>query len=486
MGTIQLHHLSFRYPGAAQPLFTDLSANLDDHWKLGLIGRNGRGKTTLLNLLRGRLTGTGTCTTALTFNYFPTEDVDPTQTVLQVMTATGAADWRARVELTKIGLDAALEQRPFGTLSGGEQTRVLLARGFVNDRAFPLIDEPTNHLDLTGRELVGQYLRQKHGFICVSHDEHFLNLFVDHVMALNRHHIDVVAGNVATWRAEKAARDRAAVARNDRLQADIAQLTARAHTQRQWSTRREHETHDASSRKSAAKLMRRAKTFERRTDDRIAERQGLLADVDATAPLTTNLAPGRGHQLLVSLRDLSLVRAGQPLFTPVTGDFHQGDQWAITGPNGSGKTSLITTLLGRTSLAHTGYLFNALPSDVGYLAQDFRQTLRHVDWAQLQATHQLTVIWTIMHQLGVTRDRLRAPIAEWSLGEAKKAALALTLCQPHALLVWDEPTNYLDMAARDQLAVLLQTVRPTLLMIDHDYQFTTTCAHHLTLTPLPR
>ncbi|MDT7013510.1 ATP-binding cassette domain-containing protein [Levilactobacillus namurensis] len=484
MGTIQIQHLSFQYPGATHPLFTDLSTNFDSHWKLGLIGRNGRGKTTFLNLLRGQLTGTGTITAPVTFNYFPAENIDPTLTVMQLMTATGAADWQATIELTKIGLPPAWVTRQFGSLSGGEQTKVLLARGFVDDTAFPLIDEPTNHLDLAGRTVVGQYLRHKRGFICISHDEHFLNLFVDHVMAITPDRVHIVAGTVAAWRADKARQDQAATAKNAQLITDIHHLTRRANTQRGWSERRERETHDAGSRRSAAKLMRRAKVFEQRTADRIAERQGLLADLETTTPLTTNATPGQGHRLLLSARQFSLLRAAVPLFDPLEIDFHQGDQLAILGPNGSGKTSLIATLLGHTSLEHTGYLQNDLPANVGYLAQDFHHVIRNVDWSELKANHQLTTVWNLMHQLGVSRSRLRAPASEWSMGEAKKAALALTLCRPHDLLVWDEPTNYLDLPARDQLATLVQAVRPTLLMIDHDAQFvTTTCPHQLTLTP---
>jgi len=471
MGTIQLKHLTFRYPGASQPVFDHLSVNLDDHWKLGLIGRNGRGKTTFLQLLRGQLVGDGDLIAPQRFTYFPTFPVDPTQTVMTLLTATGAPAWRASIELAKIGLAADTEQRSFTTLSGGEQTRVLLAQGFVNDAAFPLIDEPTNHLDITGRELVGRYLKRKQGFICVSHDQAFLDSFVDHVLALNRRSVDLIAGNVTTWQADKAHRDAAAEAQNDQLRHEIRRLDHRATTQRNWAEQKENASTDAFSRRTAQKLMKRAKSFEHRAATNLAARQGLLTDVETPTQLTTSLQTGNGHQLLFSLRNFQLDRQGRPLFAPLDLDFHQGDQLALIGPNGSGKTSLLSQLCRHEDLPYTGYLINHLPSDIAYLAQDFTTTVHQVDFATMGTAATRTTVWNLMHQLGVARNRLRAPVSEWSMGEAKKAALALTLCAPHALLVWDEPTNYLDLDARNQLITLLRQLQPTIILVDHDRRF---------------
>lgn len=472
MGIIQIKNLSFTYPGAPTAVFDRLSVNLDDHWKLGMIGRNGRGKTTFLNLLRGQLPDHGAIRANVSFQYFPNPPQQAAVTVMQVMTATGAAEWQASVELARIGLPATIGDRVFATLSGGEQTKVLLARGFVNQTDFPLIDEPTNHLDILGRQRVGDYLRHKRGFICVSHDQDFLDRFVDHVMSLNRSSVDLVAGTVQDWQAEKRLRDQAAVTQNERLQRNIRQLKQRASTQRNWAEQREGETNDATSRAKAAKLMRRAKSFEARTRQRVEERQGLVADVDTVTRLSTGLTRQKNDgQLLLSLRQYVPQRAGRALFVPIDLDFHQGDRLAILGPNGVGKTSLVTSLLHPTTLTTTGYQVNHLPHDVAVVSQDFATVVRQMrpaDWGDDQTR---TKVWNIMHQLGVSRTRLRAPAAQWSMGEAKKAALAVTLCQPHALLVWDEPTNYLDIDAREQLIDVLKAARPTVIIIDHDRHF---------------
>ncbi|HAT55876.1 MAG TPA: hypothetical protein DCW31_11690 [Lactobacillus sp.] len=471
MSTIQIDQLTFRYPGADMPVFDKLSLNIDTNWRLGLIGRNGRGKTTFMNLLRGRLSGQGIIKNSVTFNYFPDSHIDGDQTVMSVMTETGAEEWQASMELDRIGLDETYEQRVFETLSGGEQTRVLLARGFVNENDFPLIDEPTNHLDIEGREAVGAYLKQKQGFICVSHDESFLNLFVDHVMSLNRSSVDLVAGNVDAWQTDKSRRDNAAETQNEHLRHRIKQLSSRANIQRDWAEKRERESNDSASRRIAKKLMRRAKVFEQRTDTAIEQRKGLLNDVDQVDKLRTNVQQTGGGQLLVSFRDFSVKRADRPLFKPISLDFHRGDRLAIIGPNGVGKTSLISLIRGRESLNYDGYLMNALPKDIGYLSQQFTDFITDGSFDTWRDHHDATTVWNLMHQLGVSRPRLKAPTSEWSMGEMKKAALAVSLSEPHEILIWDEPTNYLDIDARQQLRTLLQQVQPTMILIDHDRHF---------------
>ncbi|KRL53765.1 ATP-binding cassette domain-containing protein [Furfurilactobacillus rossiae] len=482
MSTIQIDQLTFRYPGADAPVFDKLSLNLDTTWRLGLIGRNGRGKTTFMNLLRGQLSGHGLIKSPVTFNYFPDAAINRSQTVMAIMTSTGAEEWQASLELDRIGLDESYEQRLFDTLSGGEQTRVLLARGFVNENDFPLIDEPTNHLDIEGRQVVGTYLRQKQGFICVSHDESFLNLFVDHVMSLNRSSVDLVAGNVENWQVDKERRDNAATTQNEHLQHRIKQLSSRANIQREWAEKRERESNDASSRRMAKKLMSRAKVFEHRTDAAIEQRKGLMNDVDQVDRLRTNVQQTAGGQLLFSLRDFSVKRQNGPLFQPVSLDFHRGDRLAILGPNGVGKTSFLNLLRGQEKLAYDGYLMNDLPQDIGYLSQQFTDFIMDGSFDRWRDHHDETTVWNLMHQLGVSRPRLKAPTSEWSMGEMKKAALAVSLSEPHEILVWDEPTNYLDIDAREQLQTLIQQVRPTMVLIDHDRHFIEeTCTQQMTL-----
>ena len=171
MSNISINHLTFGFDSQERLLFEDANLNLDTQWKLGLIGRNGRGKTTLLRLLLNELPYSGSITHEQQFVYFPLTVADDQQLTLFVLQESGEFEqWRLERELNLLQLDPEVLWRPFATLSGGEQTKVLLARLFVDEENFPLIDEPTNHLDVTAREHVARYLQQKTGFIVVSHD----------------------------------------------------------------------------------------------------------------------------------------------------------------------------------------------------------------------------------------------------------------------------------------------------------------------------
>ncbi len=188
MSKIELKQLSFAYDNQEALLFDQANITMDTNWKLGLIGRNGRGKTTLLRLLQKQLDYQGEILHQVDFVYFPqtvAEEQQLTYYVLQEVTSF--EQWKLERELTLLNVDPEVLWRPFSSLSGGEKTKVLLGLLFIEENAFPLIDEPTNHLDLAGRQQVAEYLKKKkHGFILVSHDRAFVDEVVDHIWRLKK------------------------------------------------------------------------------------------------------------------------------------------------------------------------------------------------------------------------------------------------------------------------------------------------------------
>ena len=155
MSMIQAEHLTFFYPGSPDPVFEDAAFQIDTRWRLGLIGRNGRGKTTLLRLLMGEYPHEGTLAASESFGYFPSPVPKPERLTAEVLEdlCPDAESWRFPKELGLLGVEEEALWRPFSTLSGGERTKALLAALFLQEGRFPLIDEPTNHLDAQGREL---------------------------------------------------------------------------------------------------------------------------------------------------------------------------------------------------------------------------------------------------------------------------------------------------------------------------------------------
>jgi len=245
MSQIMINDLTFSYDTVYDNIFEHVSFMIDTDWRLGFIGRNGKGKTTFLNLLLRKYEYQGSITASVNYDYFPFEVSNPEINTLELIKDTiapfssweiemkeclrkqeGGADLPAmdrygqlldlyqvqdgfiieeliEKELGRLQVDASVLERPFSTLSFGERTKVMLAALFLKKNNFLLIDEPTNHLDMEGRAALADYLRTKKGFILVSHDRAFLDQCIDHVLSINRADIEVMKGNYTTWRENK-------------------------------------------------------------------------------------------------------------------------------------------------------------------------------------------------------------------------------------------------------------------------------------------
>lgn len=209
MSLIDVRNLSFYYEGTYDYIFKNVNLQMDTRWRLGLIGRNGRGKTTFLNLLMGKMEYQGKIITDTVFDYFPFKVPNSEKKLMEAIEEVdeNCEFWKVCREMTQIGLDMDVLEQTFDTLSHGEQTKVMLAILFARENHFLLIDEPTNHLDMEAREVVRDYLSRKEGFILVSHDRHFLDGCVDHILAVNRQEIDIEKGNFSSWWENKRRRD---------------------------------------------------------------------------------------------------------------------------------------------------------------------------------------------------------------------------------------------------------------------------------------
>ena len=168
MSLISVKNLTFGYDGSYNNIFEDVSFNIDTDWKLGLIGRNGKGKTTFLKLLQGKYEYKGTIFIEIVNEIAPNVE-----------------DWEIIKELSMLNTDTEILYRNFNLLSGGEQVKILLISLFLKRNNFLLIDEPTNHLDIETRNNLFNYLEKKKGFILVSHDRNFLDKVVDHIISIN-------------------------------------------------------------------------------------------------------------------------------------------------------------------------------------------------------------------------------------------------------------------------------------------------------------
>ena len=386
MSLLQVSDLTFGYEGSFDNIFENISFSVDTDWKLGFIGRNGKGKTTFLNLLLGKYEYSGSITTDTHFDYFPyrisEEELDKTADELCEDWKPGVENWRVICELNNLGVDPELLYRPVRTLSFGERTKVMLAVLFSGENEFLLIDEPTNHLDKGGREVIKRYLNSKKGFILVSHDRDLLDAVADHMLVLNRESIEVVAGNFSSWWENKEKADAFAISENEKHLKEIGKLKASADRAGRWAEKSEStkigfdpvkENDRSISTRSyigakTKKMQARVKNFEKRMDREIEEKEGLLKDIEKTVDL--KLMPLQHHKkVLVECRDFSLAYeqngknenpdsvttsygnvsrmddTQKNVFKNITFQLMQGDILFLNGENGCGKSSLIKAIL---------------------------------------------------------------------------------------------------------------------------------------------
>lgn len=485
MEPITIHNLNFAYPGQ-ESLFTNCNLDLSSDWKLGLLGRNGRGKTTLMQILQGNVKYQGTVTSKLNFAYFPLTINEPAafvgEALLTAANNPALEQWQIERELNLMGVDPALMWQAYNTLSGGEQTKVQLATLFAQDGLFLLLDEPTNHLDQDGRQQVAKYLADKQrGFIITSHDRDFLDQVIDHTLVIERHQLVLSHGNYSTYFQQKHRRDQEALATNQQLKSEISSLKKHRQQRLQWAQRAEGEKKNNSHADKgfigakAAKMMKKTVSTANRLNQAIADREGLLTEVETVDQLPLNFVPSH-HSTLLTVDQVELTINGQQLFEPLSFKVASHDQVALVGPNGAGKSSLIHAIQGTFAGEHTGTITLANGITVSYVRQNY--ATNHGTLEEFAGNHQLAydLLLNILRKLGMDRATFTVPIEDMSMGQQKKVELARSLATPAQLYIWDEPLNYLDTYNQEQLVQLIKDYQPPLLFIEHDKHFIDTVA----------
>ena len=546
MAAIALRGVSYAYPGTTADVFDRVDLTLDSHWRTGIVGRNGRGKTTLLRLLAGQIRADeGELTLPLAGRYFPQWPRDTGADVLSVVRdaagpyaelaremralegKTDAAgllrygvvteeferlggytiDGRIAAEFAALGLDTRLLARAFATLSGGEQTRALIAALFLRADSFALIDEPTDHLDRDGRAQLAAYLRGKPGFLLASHDRQLLDDVADHLLVFTRTEMAVRRGGYSAWRAERDDRGRREQADKARLGREIDVLERAAQQRREGALTREADKAPHTDKgyigHRAAKQMKRALHIEQRAGASIALRREQLRDFDKQRELRIHTTTNAGTlvrctDVAIAVTTSSYTPADAPAYTRahtqadtqmeartlarhLTFEISARQRICVGGANGCGKTTMLEVVAGLRAPQH-GVRQCKPGLRIALAAQQPRwpdATLRglaareHLDETRLRQ---------ILGVLQVSAADLDRPLATLSAGQRKKVALACSLVVPADLLIWDEPLNYLDIESREDIERAILGDTPTLLFVEHDRRFVEAVAtHHLRL-----
>ena len=511
MATILLEGLHFHYNPPFNEVFEGLDLSLDSSWRTGLVGRNGRGKTTLLRLLAGELKPSrGTVQVPLATLRFPLKPEQPARARREVVRELVAPfeNWEAEMErllaagdeaslttygeiqeryqeaggyeieakvereLAALGLDGEACARPFETLSPGERTRALIAGLFLTPGVFPLVDEPTNHLDLEGRDRLGRYLAQQEGYLLVSHDRHFLDLCCDHVLSINKSDLQLHRGSYTNWREQVERIEANERLREANLRREIRGLEASARRRRGWSGLKEKQKVGGYDKgrigKLAARHMKRALATEKQREEKLEEKRALLqnAEKERKVRLTAEKSPER----VMTVDGASLGYDGRPLIEGLSFHVDRGDRLAVVGPNGCGKSTLLRAILGELPLL-SGHLH--LPGHLD-VARGHQEPLWGTgllrDHLRASGVDE-TLFRTTMAGLGVTGEIFDRELETFSMGELKKVDLTRSFLKPHHLLLWDEPMNYVDLDSREDIEEVILAEQPTMIFVEHDRWF---------------
>jgi lincosamide and streptogramin A transport system ATP-binding/permease protein len=481
MSLINVTNLTFAYENSYDNIFENVSFQVDTDWKLGFTGRNGRGKTTFLNLLLGKLEYSGKISASVDFEYFPYPVKNQ-----QVLTLHAIEEifpdylhWELMRELSLLQIPEDVLYRPFDTLSNGEQTKVLLATLFLKENSFLLIDEPTNHLDSHARKIVSNYLQTKKGFILVSHDRAFLDNCVDHILSINKTNIEIQKGNFTMWWDNKKRQDNFETAENEKLKKDIKRLSNSAKQKSNWSHKVEktkNGTRNSGSKvdkgyigHKAAKMMQRSKSIEQRKQSAIEDKSKLLKNIENADSLKISQLVFHKNQL-TELEKVSIYYGKKMVCSDISFTIEQGERIALSGKNGSGKSSLIKLICGE-NMHYTGIFRKGNQLKISYVSQDTSHLQgKLTDYARNSNIDE-SLFKSILRKLDFSRVQFEKDIATFSGGQKKKVLIAKSLCEKVHLHIWDEPLNFIDVISRMQIEDLLLEYSPTILFVEHDHEF---------------
>ncbi len=484
-----LNITSLTYLSGGKPLFQDANLQVFANQRIGLVGVNGCGKSTLFQLIRGLLKPDGGeiglqsgKTLAFVEQEIANSDQPAVEFVLDgdtelrqlektLQQASHDTAWhdaqhrfetidgysapaRAAQLLNGLGFDAQAITRPVNSFSGGWRMRLNLARALMKRADLLLLDEPTNHLDLEAILWLEQYLSRYPGsLLIVSHDREFLNACVNRIAHITGQHIDAYTGTYDDF--ERARAERAAQ-QNEALRQQEAKIAHLEDFVRRFRAK-------ASKAKQAQSRLKALERLERIAPAHI-EHGHFELEIEA---------PERSPDTLLRVEKMGFgYSADKPQLTNVNLILRQGARIALLGPNGAGKSTLIKLLAGE--LQPTSGSVTLTPDvRIGYFAQhqlehlDSHATpLQHMEKLAPEATTQ--DLRNFLGRFGLAGEGEDRAVGGFSGGEKSRLALALLAWQkPHFLLL-DEPTNHLDLDMRDALTVALDGYEGAMILVSHD------------------
>jgi ATP-binding cassette subfamily F protein 3 len=520
----QLRNVSLSFPD--KKVLEGVSLTVYPGDRISLVGENGAGKTSIFRLLKGRLnpdSGEVSSARGVRIGYleqdFAAVDEDPRRTCMdaalepfgplieleknierlsfelaetgeeaselltelgemqQRFEVSGGYEFMARTEstLAGLGLPEVLWERRVSELSAGQRVRLALARLLLEEHDLVLFDEPTNHLDIPAREWLEKHLASMNvAYVVASHDRRFLDAVSTKVAHLDRGGLTIYPGDYTAFRRQLEQAEEEGWRRYEKNQKLAKKLQRQAQDYQRWSNAGEKKKRGAADKgfmgHKAAKLMKRSLAARRRMEEAAENARTEKPFEKSAVKIEFGSAKGRS---LVRAEDVVVgYSEKQALTGKLAFEISAGNRVAVIGPNGSGKTALLRTVLGEIP-ALGGDLRLAPSAKVGYFDQDTRSVPPNATALEvvLETGRDETLVRTVMGRMGVRRETINKKAAKLSSGERAKVILASIILGDNNLLVLDEPTNYLDIETQDVLLEALEDFPGGILFVSHDRYF---------------
>lgn len=475
MFTVQ--HISKSYDDKL--ILDDVSLSVDRREVIALVGENGAGKTTLLSIMLGTVqSDAGSILSGNEVIGYVPQNATVGITVARTF-KDSAQEWQQEYALSLVGLDGVPLDTPIASLSGGQKTRLALAKVLASGPGptILLLDEPSNNLDREGLDWLTGFVKLfKGGILLVSHDRTFINNVATSVAELDKGKLRQYTGNYENYKAQKELEHQTAMQQYGTAYAEQQRLTQALRVQQakglhvhKHIVRHDHDKYqrDFFRNRVASKLGQNAKAIESRLEQldvpdkpETAKRYGIALGGDAPS-----------SKLLVRLEAISK-SFGKPVLQDVELEIRGSERIHLQGVNGSGKTTFLKIIAGKLQ-PDSGSSTVGEAVRVGYFSQETDGLdIRVSALENLRRTEaEMTAIYREARALGFTETDLRKPPGQLSRGQQAKLALAKLLLSGNHLLVLDEPTNHMDIPTREKIETALQNYRGALIFSSHDQYF---------------
>jgi macrolide transport system ATP-binding/permease protein len=463
-------------------ILDNISFDIKNGERIGLVGYNGTGKTTLANLLTGKLIpdkGNIETSSDLKIGYL-SQSIDYEVSDFQQALLSDKEIYQHASEL---GLKKVYdwEEKRLNHLSGGEKLKLALSKVWSSKPGFLILDEPTNHLDYKGIEWLIAEMGKFHGpVLIISHDRHFLDQTVTRIFAIENTKLNFYNGNYSDYQQEKQHRVENQMHHYTVQQRKKEEIEMQMEQLKTWSEKA-HRTSTKQGRDYGFKEFHRAKA--KRTDSQVKSKmkrlQNELEKNKVEKPLEEAKvrfqfdSHGKRGKRIIEAKNVSKTFTNRTLFQDSHFYINHGERIGLLGENGCGKTTLIKMLLGEEPLTN-GELWKSDSIKISYLSQDVddlpaeKNAIEAIGFTDRESIFRAR---TLFANLGLKEELITSPISTLSLGERTRVKLVDMLMKEYDVLILDEPTNHLDLPSREQLEKTLSEFTGTIITVSHDFYF---------------